>query len=881
MSIRKRIIQLSLVCLLMLTSLLQPLGSSDLFSSSDNVAQAASDDWIENGKNNHRNRNVTDSELNPLIMFKAKLKLGWSTSQVIAVGDYFYVLASIPSSSAGSGNFFELPEGTYLYKIPVSFKFQANLSNAQLRDDMKSKGLKIAQITTNFVANYSHVTYDPTQDFFYIGVGEYITGVNPDTFTRTSTRINAKTRLTGSPLIVGNDLMVIATSTADTTTEAGRIYAIKGLATGDPNKITSYSKKVSNRLNAEIATPLYLSGSNFAIGLNYRNSGDPGSVVSVRVTDNGYGRAAGLSVTWTRSTSQGIAASPMYYGGYVYASGKYGNIYKINATSGAVAWTSKIGSVTLINNSPATDGTYIYQPVRNPGKVVKIRMSDGAKIWSLAQGLQVNGSKIDSDIKTGNMVGNDTTYWKTPDGRQIVFYGDTYGQLNFLTTSGYRTDVVLDKETSSIAKSSVFASRVLSGTYWEYQGTGLATESLLAKNHLVFGINTTTTMGETWFYSVGIADDMYVKSVEGGEYQAGTRVLSTVKVGSKDFGSGTRVPVVRFYVDGELISSKRINLNPGEEKDVEFIWTVPTNKKKGVITATINVPSEFTETDMTNNTKSANYSTTKGYNICTKAELKDSALVKSVSYTDSEGNSHTVHYYEYLVSTLSNPTPQKIRAGYGFNFVTTTHYLDETASFSGPKKATAYFPDSPNYVDKKVELDKTSTSGPSYNQTAKWELPLIYVENYSGNVFYNKNDSRVDSSDEFVVKQGERKWYTDFYTQDGDYVFKVVESGAGKNNLTSCATSYVEVKGTPFDDFVRRSVIPDTPFLDSKVGYNWKGKEDLIGDLGEFYYNLHNNDDGESTYYLSNETIKEIKDEDVETLDKSEAEYFFGSYNFN
>lgn len=888
MTIKKILMHTLLLFFGLSSLLLQPVSSAtsifgdigDLLSTKKAVA-ATNEDWLENGKTSARTRMVDDSKLNPLIMYKAKLNLGWSVSQVIAVGKYFYVLAAIPPESEGDSNFFHLPSGTYLYRIPTDFKFKGNLSNAQLRTDLISKGAS-AVLITSYKQTYSHPTYNPANKTFYVGVDTKVYAVKEDPFERLSHSINTGARLTSAPMVVGNDLIVVGTSTDDT--NGGRIYTVKGLGTAS-STISSTYYELSNLANAEIASPAAISATTFAIGLNYRNSGRTGHVMKLTANDNGFGKQPKLKKNWNIDTVTGVAANPMFYSGYIYAPSKYGTVYKINASSGKVTWKSDVpGGATLINNTPATDGTYIYQPVRRPGKVSKIRMSDGKAMWTLPQGYQVNGSKIDSDLTTGKDVGNDTTYWKTPAGKKIVFYGDTDGQIDFLTTGGSRINVALKKDSSTITRSSILGSEVNGGTNWEYQGTGAATELLLAKNHLVFGVNTSSRMGETWFYSVGVADDVYVQSVQGGTYIKGQNVVTKVVVGSKAASAGTRVPNVRLYVDGELVGTKRVDLKPGEKKEVYFMWTAEKKISNGKLKATINIPSEFGETNTSNNTKNATYNVNGGppIELCTRGDRNESGLVKTETVTDEEGKSYTVNYYEYLSTTLSSPSPQKLHAGYGFSFNVQTLYIDETSTYSGPKKVNVNFPDSPNYVGKNVSMENTETTKDGMSEVALWELPFIYVEKYSGNVFYNQQDTKRDREDELVVKNGERKWYTDFYTKDGIYPYKTVASNAGKNKLQSCFTGYTDVTGTPFDDFVRRSVLPDTPFLDSdRVGYNWKGKDEIIGDLIDFYYNKHNNTNSSQTYYLKPEVVDNIKKEQKTVLTKSEANYFFSSYNFS
>lgn len=877
----KKFIHVLMLVVLIATSFIPniqtPLFSS-ILSIQDVEASSAGVDWIENGKNKQRHRMVTDDKLKPPIMFKGKYDIGWSISQVIAVGDYFYVLASVPDSN----NFFGLPRGTYFYRIPVDFQFQEGLTKIEQIYDMYLKGAAHVRISTSYIKSASHPTYDPITEKFYIGVGEYIYVVDENPFSVQSQYYDANARLTGSPMMLGNDFFVIGTSTSST--NGGEVHLVKGLGA---QNMRVYRIELSNLENAEIASPTAITSSVFAVGLNFRDSVREGSVMAFRARDNGFGNYPSLQNYWAypRTTNTGVAASMIYINGSLIAPAKYGTIYSFRGNNGQLNWTSSISNVTLINNSPATDGSSVYIPVRRPGKLAKIRISDGHIHWVASQGQTANGTKVDNSVKIGYDIANDPTYWKTANGDNVVFYGDTAGQLIFLTTGGNRINIAVDKNSQGITRSHIKGSDVHSGQYWEYQGTGLATENLLAKKHLAFGVNTTTYMGEIWFYSVGVVDDVYVKSVGGGNYTTGQNVLTPITVGSKEFGSGTRAPMVKLYVDGNLVGQRRIDLKPGEEKTIYINWRVESPVNNGQLLATINLdPTEFVETTYDNNSAYAYYSASgeEYINLCEPNEQHNMDIVKTVTVTDTEGNSYTIYYYEYLTLVISDPYPQDIRAGYGFTFQVNTTYIDETNTYDGPDKVTSYMPNSPNYVTKEPEMDRRSVNRSGMSEFALWELPRIYVEKYSGNVFYNKNDGKHDPLDAWVKSAGERKWYTDFKTEDGPYYFKSVASEAGKNNLTDCYTyGGVEVKGSPFDDYVRRSVLPDTPFVDSEKGFNWQGKEHILAGLIDFYYNDQPNTGGISSYYLTPDTINEIKQTENEVLSKTSASYFFSEFDID
>lgn len=207
-------------------------------------------------------------------------------------------------------------------------------------------------------------------------------------------------------------------------------------------------------------------------------------------------------------------------------------------------------------------------------------------------GRDKSGNFIDGDVAYGYDTGNDVTAWRTPDGRRVIFYGDTSGQLIFLDQNGNRVDVATDYTNSKINRSYIQAtSNNDIPQDWQLQGLGLATETNISKKHLVFGVNhSNNSKGELWFYSVGVVNDMYVESVRGGVYAPNQRVITPVTVGSSKMSSGKRVSTVRFYVDNKLVGQRKVALDPNEKRTVYFDWTTPNYVTSGELKATINDP---------------------------------------------------------------------------------------------------------------------------------------------------------------------------------------------------------------------------------------------------------------------------------------------------
>ena len=105
-----------------------------------------------------------------------------------------------------------------------------------------------------------------------------------------------------------------------------------------------------------------------------------------------------LPVQWAFQSTSGpgpsgdvdFGATPVYVNGKVIEGGKDGNVYAIDANTGATIWTSYQGAIL---GTPATDGTRVYVPVTQTmascaqgsvcGSLVALNVSDGSVAWSV------------------------------------------------------------------------------------------------------------------------------------------------------------------------------------------------------------------------------------------------------------------------------------------------------------------------------------------------------------------------------------------------------------------------------------------------------------------------------------------------------------------
>ena len=335
-------------------------------------------DWPMYGKDEVRTRQIYDPELKPPIKFKAKMDLGWSVSQTITVGDYFYHVAAVPDSN----NLFNLPRGTYLYKIPVKFKYFSPYSpKAEVAADLIKNGARAIKLG-DYVKSYSHPTWSEENQAFYIGYDTKVLAFNSNLNYLGGYEVGA--RIVGPPTAYPGDNVVIGAANG---TQKGAIHGVHGIK---DNHTVGRSYNLSDYDNAEISGAVTKIGNNTAIfGVNHRASVRKSPLARVNVSNLIYG---GQPIVWTKYAQTGIPSNAILEGEFLYHTDKYGGVYKVRASNGEVIWRTEIPNVTLINNSLTIDDKHIYIPVRKPGKVVAIDKNWGSISWSAETGRDRNAN---------------------------------------------------------------------------------------------------------------------------------------------------------------------------------------------------------------------------------------------------------------------------------------------------------------------------------------------------------------------------------------------------------------------------------------------------------------------------------------------------------
>ncbi len=398
---------------------------------------------------------------------------------------------------------------------------------------------------------------------------------------------------------------------------------------------------------------------------------------------------------------------------------------------------------------------------------------------------------------------------------------------------------------------------------------------------------------------------------------------------------------VELKHDGTLIANELVPLSEGQSVRKSYTWKVPTQAKDLMGQINNSGPfQEFKYTNLTNrskvslgynstlgnvlypNTSSNNWKDTRQYVASYESGVCTPFTNQSGYFQDQkiEGVVRTVNdnwskreLKEELTTKFTKLPREKMRAGYGFDYEITSYYRNFDSEYK-PKAATGtklmdgYFSSLVSYLPFeqghsypefnlkgipipsvginegfKVPMQSQNPST-TFNETRKWLLPRIAVEEYSGNTFLFDNNDYLyhperNLQDTILTadKQGNslNKWFVPFSEPDGNYPFRVRTYDAGINHLNTCHNGKVLVDGVIIgdangnDDYVKRAVTPENPFP-AGIGWNWNGQVGKLTNLNEWYSNWFNNptdlstNDYKKQYYLTPDSMEKIRDYSVE-----------------
>ena len=227
----------------------------------------------------------------------------------------------------------------------------------------------------------------------------------------------------------------------------------------------------------------------------------------------------------------------------------------------------------------------------------------------------------------------------------------------------------------------------------------------------------------------------------------------------------------------------------------------------------------------------------------------------------------TENYHEKIDIEISEPQPAVVAAGRGTYIEVTTRYRNNNpASWNGSSyttgvnKAEIIAPITEDWQYYKLHRpvvtedlilaneriyyenyrEATYSTGDNggfatvgYNVPVVEQTWLIPYARFSQDNVWTRHSTKPTDIDNLRIFGGLNRWYFGFDVPDGEE-FQLTFNVTTNSGMEVCANQYIEIQGSPYDEFVVRVVDPRNPFP-AGVGVNWQGKEHLITNLADWY----------------------------------------------
>ncbi|WP_374724093.1 hypothetical protein [Calidifontibacillus erzurumensis] len=307
-----------------------------------------------------------------------------------------------------------------------------------------------------------------------------------------------------------------------------------------------------------------------------------------------------------------------------------------------------------------------------------------------------------------------------------------------------------------------------------------------------------------------------------------TRVL--IKIDGVDFTRTPHVDVYNEHKKGTWDSGTEI-YSENHHIPLELVWEYTDEEHKP---KTITCPPSGVQTSVTEESGRIYYSCNcdeNGCDVCVDI------------------------YYETTQMEVIGPTPEKVQAGQGAEFIVKTEYKNDYPYHEGEPYAASEVEitgeisdDYPNTTIQTVAM-LPDVDDPAYEWEdnggleVEWKLPYAMFDK-DGN--WTMTDSESEVQNHLAASPynfgGYQRWYFGFDVPDNEeFEFTFQTNSHGYNNITLCDKRTVTIEGTPYDDFIVRTVDPNNPFP-AGVGVNWQGNEHLITDLKDWYNSTQESD---------------------------------------
>ena len=213
---------------------------------------------------------------------------------------------------------------------------------------------------------------------------------------------------------------------------------------------------------------------------------------------------------------------------------------------------------------------------------------------------------------------------------------------------------------------------------------------------------------------------------------------------------------------------------------------------------------------------------------------------------DEDGYCTSYPYFETLGISLIGATPQTVKAGQGVELYAITTYTNQNPAHIGSPYAPSsmrftgpYTDDWPNTETRTVNLIPNVANPATFwggGRTVVWKLPYALIQE---NGTWTMTNNAVEAHNYVNASPynfgGLQRWYFGFDIPDGENFNMSIQGSGGHNTMQICDERSVTINGTPYEDFVIRTVDPYNPFPTGDVGLNWQGNESIITDLQYWY----------------------------------------------
>ena len=242
---------------------------------------------------------------------------------------------------------------------------------------------------------------------------------------------------TTSTLVSGNgfspnaavDISFDTAKEASATTDGSGSFSISipvpGSAKPGEHQVAAKQPSLGSRAQAQFDANTNWSQFHFSPQTGNFNLVQPDNRVNPYENVLGAGNASGLKLEWGFATSNNVDSSPAVANGVVFVGSDDGNLYALNASTGAKLWSFATGS--SVYSSPAIADGVVYVG-SDDFNVYALNASTGAKLWSFATGFYVDSSPA---------VANGVVYVGSWDSNVYALNASTGANLWSFVTNGY------------------------------------------------------------------------------------------------------------------------------------------------------------------------------------------------------------------------------------------------------------------------------------------------------------------------------------------------------------------------------------------------------------------------------------------------------------